>query len=271
MSNFFPKIKHYLAKIKENIWPGRFDGWIRIYPTLQCNLDCAYCIHSHNLADSKADEFQVVPWQRWAEFINQSGKNVIFTGGEPFLYPDFVKLLNAISADIKVKIYSNLSADMQDYIKNCRRPVIFFGTYHPAGGPVEKFIDTINALRAAGKFKGSIHMIGWTNQLEYITKAKEKFAQQRWYVYIDKDQYLQDDSSSMKFKKKARCTRRIYLLAPDGRRYLCISKMLRQKDALGNVLETGLGTEQVTMECQEYGYCNPCDRLGSTRIKPVKE
>ncbi len=267
MHNFFRKIKHVLAIIKEKIRPAGFDGWLRIYPTLRCNLNCAYCVHNHNLPESIADTYQLVPWQKWAEFINKTGRNVIFTGGEPFLYPDLVKLLNAISPGIKVKIYSNFSADMQDYIKNCQRQVIFFGTYHPVSGPVEKFIDTINAMRAAGKFAGNIHMVGWSKQLAFAKHAQQEFARHQWYVFIDDDQYRQDDSSCMKFKKKVHCTRRIYLLAPDGRRFLCVSKMLRQKDALGNVLETGLGADQVTIECQEYGYCNPCDNLGETKIK----
>jgi hypothetical protein len=131
---------------------------------------------------------------------------------------------------------------------------------------VDKFIGTINALRAAGKFAGSIHMVGWAKQLDFVKQAKEKFERHQWYVYIDDDQYMQDASSCMKFRKKVRCMRRIYLVAPDGRRFLCISKMLRQKDDLGNVLETGLGNDQVTVECQDYGYCNPCDKLGETRI-----
>jgi hypothetical protein len=266
MHNFIPKVKHALAKIKEKIWSSGFDGWLRIYPTLRCNLKCAYCVHNHNLPESMADTYQLVSWQKWAEFINKTGKNVIFTGGEPFLYPDFVPLINAISPGIKVKIYSNFSADMQDYINNCRRQVIFFGTYHPVSGPVDKFIGTINALRAAGKFAGSIHMVGWAKQLDFVKQAKEKFERHQWYVYIDDDQYMQDASSCMKFRKKVRCMRRIYLVAPDGRRFLCISKMLRQKDDLGNVLETGLGNDQVTVECQDYGYCNPCDKLGETRI-----
>lgn len=261
-----PKVKHTLAKIKEKIWPSRFDGWLRIYPTLRCNLNCTYCVHSHNLPESKADTYQLVSWQKWAGFINKTGKDVIFTGGEPFLYPEFVKLLNAIDVGIKVKIYTNFSADMQDYIKNCQRQVIFFGSYHPVSGPVDKFIGTINDIRAAGKFNGSIHMVGWTKQFEFVTKAKEEFVRHKWFVYIDNDQYLQDDSSCMKFRKKVRCTRRIYLLAPDGRRFLCISKMLRQKNALENVLESGLGPDQVTVECQDYGYCNPCDKLGETKI-----
>jgi sulfatase maturation enzyme AslB (radical SAM superfamily) len=267
---FAKKIKHGLAKIKEKIWPSGFDGWLRIYPTLRCNLNCTYCVHSHNLPESLADKFSLVSWQKWAEFINKTGKNVIFTGGEPFLYPDMVKLLNAVSPAIKIKIYSNFSADMRDYIENCRRPVMFFGTYHPSSGPVDKFIAAINALRAAGKFSGSIHMVGWDKQLDFVTKAKKEFNRQKWYVYIDDDQYLQDDSSCMRFKKKVTCARRIYLVAPDGRRFICVSKMLRQKDDLGNVLATGLGADQVTMECQEYGYCNPCDKLGETRIVMIK-
>ncbi|MDD5491394.1 MAG: radical SAM protein [bacterium] len=264
---FIRQIKHSLAKVREKIWPSGFDGWLRIYPTLRCNLNCAYCVHSHNLPESKADQYQSLSWQKWSEFINKTGKNVIFTGGEPFLYPDLVKLLNAISPQIKVKIYSNFSADMQDYIENCKRRVVFFGTYHPVSGPVDKFIGKINSIRAAGKFAGSIHMVGWTKQLDFVAKAKAEFNRHRWYVYIDDDQYLQDDSSSLKFRKKVHCTRRIYLIAPDGRKFLCVSKMLRQKDTLGNVLDAGLGEDRVTVECQDYGYCNPCDNLGETRIE----
>ena len=260
------KIKHILAKVREKIWPSGFDGWLRIYPTLQCNLHCAYCVHSHNLPESMAGKYSLVPWQKWAEFINKTGKNVILTGGEPFLYPDLVKLVNAISSAIKVKIYSNFSADLQDYISNCKRPVVFFGTYHPVSGPVDKFIETINAIRAAGKFAGSIHMVGWDKQFDFVNKAKQEFARHNWYVYIDDDQYLQDESSCMKFRKKVSCTRRIYLIAPDGRRFLCVSKMLRQKDTLGNVLEAGLGADQATITCQDYGYCNPCDKMGETKI-----
>ncbi len=268
---YIHKIKHGLAKIKEKVWPAGFDGWLRIYLTLRCNLDCPYCVHHHNLAGSRADQYELLPWQKWAEFINNTGKDVIFTGGEPFLYPDFVKLLNAISPGIKVKVYSNLSAEMDDYIKNCHRPVIFFGTYHPSSGPVDKFISKINALRAAGKFTGSIHMVGWGQQLDFVIKAKKEFARQEWYVYIDDDQYLTDDSSCMKYRKNVRCTRRIYLLAPDGRRFICVSKMLGQKDDLGNILTTGLGPDKVSVECQDYGFCNPCDQLGETRIKIMGE
>lgn len=268
---FIKKAKHGLAQLKKVILPPRFDGWLRVYLTLKCNLNCPYCVHNHNLNDSKALDYQMASWRQWAEFINQTRRNVIFTGGEPFLYPNFIELLNAINREIKVKIYTNLGADLQSFTRDCKKPVTFFATYHPSSGPLENFINTINRIRTAGKFKGNIHMVGWSKQRNFVSEAKETFAKNKWYVYIDDDQYLLANCSSLKFRKKAQCTRRIYLIAPDGRRFLCVSKMLRQIDALGNVFERGLGQELITVKCEEYGYCNPCDSLGETTMKVLGE
>ncbi len=260
------KVKHQLGRLRTHLLPVRFDGWLRIYLTLRCNLECPYCVHSHNLAESQAGAYNLVPWQEWAEFINRTGRNVIFTGGEPFLYPDLVKLLNAIKPEIKIKLYTNFGLDMREFIKEARRPVTFFGTYHPSSGPVRNFINTIDQLKAAGKFKGSIHMVGWSRQLDFVKQVQSQFAAAGWYVYIDNDQYLSAESSSLTFRRPAQCLRRIYLIAPDGRRFICVSKMLRQKDDLGNVLSKGLGPDLVTVQCAEYGCCNPCDNLGETKI-----
>jgi MoaA/NifB/PqqE/SkfB family radical SAM enzyme len=260
------KVKHQLGRMRDRLLPSRFDGWLRIYLTLECNLRCPYCVHNHNLAESKAGAYRLVPWQEWAEFINRTGRNVIFTGGEPFLYPDLVKLLNAINPGIKIKIYTNFGQDMRDFIAGIHRSVTFFGTYHPSGGPAQDFISTIDGLTAAGKFKGTIHMVGWEQQLDFVKKVKRQFADNGWFVYIDSDQYLTGAGSSLKFRKNVRCRKRIYLIAPDGRRFICVSKMLRQKDDLGNVLHDGLGPEKVCTLCPEYGYCNPCDSLGDTEI-----
>ena len=265
------EIKHSLAKIRDKIVLPGFDGWLRIYLTLECNLKCKYCVHNHNLSESKALDYTLKNWQEWVEIVNRIGRDVIFTGGEPLLYPDFVKLLNGIRKDIKVKIYTNFGVNTEQFIADIQRPVIFFGTYHPSSGPVETFINTINKIDKSGKFQGTIHMVGWKEQVDFLKKVKNKFSQHNWYVYIDKDQYLLSPGSSLQFKKKAKCTRRIYLIAPDGNRYQCVSKMLRQRDPLGNIFEQGLGAEKIDILCHEYGYCNPCDSLGETKIKILEE
>lgn len=264
---FTKKIKHTLSKLRNRILPTGFDGWLRIYPTLECNLRCPYCVHLHNQNESVVAAYRLVSWEQWADFINKAQRHLIITGGEPFLYPDLVRLINAIEPQLKVKVYTNFSLAVDEFVAKCRRPVTFFASYHPVSGAVESFLQRIEKVQAHGKFPGAIHMVGWERQLDFLKKVKEKFARRNWFVYIDEDQYHLSAAARMEFRKKVRCTRRIFLVAPDGNRYHCVSHMLRRVYSLGNVFRQELGPEKITLTCPDYGYCNPCDSLGETKIE----
>jgi organic radical activating enzyme len=263
----FKGVKHLIRRFMDKVIPARYDGWLRIYLTLECNLKCPYCVNLHNAADSKASEYKLMNWERWAEAINKAGRNVIFTGGEPFLYADLIKLINAVNPEIKIKIYTNLCAPVDEFVKALKRPVTLFASYHPSGVRVEKFIQNLNLLKGSDKAAVTIHMVGWRKQKELLMKVKKEFSKSGYYVYIDDDQYLISDAASMLFRKKASCTKKIALIAPDGNRFHCVSKMLRMKESGKSILDGIPSGDEFTTLCDEYGYCSPCDNLGETKIQ----
>ena len=166
-------LKHLARRIADKVIPARFDGWLRVYLTLECNLKCPYCVNQHNASASKASEYKLLNWERWAEAINTTGRNVVFTGGEPFLYPDIVKLINAIKPEIKIKIYSNLCVPLDGFAEELQRPVTLFASFHPCGVPVEQFINNLNLLKKSGLAALTIHMVGWRKQKDYLEKIRK--------------------------------------------------------------------------------------------------
>lgn len=71
-------------------------GHYCIYPTWECQLDCAYC----SIRRSKVDRSVApVDWQEWARALPRAvlaGSVVDIAGGEPLLYPGLVDLLHAL-------------------------------------------------------------------------------------------------------------------------------------------------------------------------------
>ncbi len=256
----------YFKFIKE------FDGYIRIYLTLECNLTCRYCVNQCH-SKEKLKDGNFISAKKWISSINRENRNVIFTGGEPTLHPDFIEIINSINPKIRVKVYTNLiwSDDFTErYINELNRPVKLFVSYHPSGGKPEPFIDRILRLQRAGKFNGIVHSVDYENQREFIKKARDKFKEAGIELTIDKDQEeVFSEACSQKSKSIVECSKKIILISPDGTRYQCVSKLVRGIDPLENMLVENLRKEQVYNTCHEYGYCAPCDMLGDVKIKKL--
>ena len=76
-----------------------------------CNLHCSYCLRDEDaLYHSPADFLSVELFARIARDARDSMgiEQVMFTGGEPTLHPDFGKLLAAVAAlDLKCSFVTN--------------------------------------------------------------------------------------------------------------------------------------------------------------------
>ena len=253
---------------KYRMWDARrYDGKLRIYLTLECNLSCRYCVNEHNPAESRALDYSLRRGEEWIRAINQIGRPVIFTGGEPSLHPDFFTILDGIRPEIEVAVFTNFSFDPHEYVRRVHRPVTFFGTYHPVSGPPDAFLKTIETLREKNAFRGYIHTVEWDKQKRYLDRSREAFLRVGWDPVRDRDQYTLSDCASMKFRRTVHCSREIILIAPDGTRYLCVSKLLRQANPLENIFEAPLRKGVVSRLCQDYGFCAPCDAVGVTPMK----
>ena len=66
-----------------------------VYTNFDCNLACSYCC-AESSPKAEARRFPVdLARQAFAEFSEQGGREVLFTGGEPFMHPELGELLAA--------------------------------------------------------------------------------------------------------------------------------------------------------------------------------
>jgi MoaA/NifB/PqqE/SkfB family radical SAM enzyme len=90
------------------LYDKEHDLGIEIELLTKCNFACRYCIYTQTRRkDSMLRDFDKV-----IDSINALGKKckVIITGGEPFLYPDFINACKRLSGNNDVLVLSNISS-----------------------------------------------------------------------------------------------------------------------------------------------------------------
>lgn len=262
----FNKLKQFKIyfKIRNS---GKQTFPLHILLTLNCTLRCSYCVNEFNSKNHPIKNPPLASAKNWINFINKKSKDVIFTGGEPTLHPEFIQLLNGIDKKLSVFIYTNFcwrEDFLEKFIQKIKRPVKFYGSYHVCSGKPERVLKTINSLRDNNLFDGVIHTVETKENHLFLQKVVKEFKENKWHLIVNKNQFdKQYPASSLKFKKRAKCSGQEVFFAPDGEFYPCLSKLLRQKDSLGNVFKNAKITEPISIICSEYGFCSPCDCEGS--------
>lgn len=271
-------LRKYVFKIKNKISIAFFnkslyDGKIHIYPTLRCNYDCPYCVDNYRKSDFDGYSFQLRSVEEWAGKINELGRDVVFTGGEPFLYKrdglSLTDLVNRLDRDIDVSIYSNMGIDLSDQLRRLRRQVTILVSFHPFEAKLPIFLKNIDTLRTLPGIKFTIHVVDADDNMTHpnVGVLKDELGRRNVPVMVDADQDF--EGSRRQFRLQAKCSRKIVLLGPDGTRYQCVGKLTRRADHLENVFQDGLGKDLSIVDCKEYGYCAACDWLGETKIDVI--
>ena len=87
----------------------------------KCNFRCPYCWFFKNweTMEKRNIYLSVQEWMvHWGRIHQKYGSiRVEITGGEPFLYPDFIELIKQLSSLHKVKITTNMSGDIETFVK----------------------------------------------------------------------------------------------------------------------------------------------------------
>lgn len=124
--------------------------------TRRCNFQCRYCYFPHETAPVEP----VVPAATLLDFLDATGEEWVvgMTGGEPFLYPDFVELCHALSRRHRISIDTNLSISrlVRDFARQldpARVHDLYIALHieeRRRKGLVEAFVEDILLLRERG-------------------------------------------------------------------------------------------------------------------------
>ncbi len=262
-TSVFNKLKktEFYWKIKNKI----VEPPAHIYLTLKCNLKCPYCVNEANPKENKHGEYELASADQWIKAINRMNKDVAFTGGEPTLHPEFIEIINGINKRLNVIVYTNLvwSEEFTNrLVNNLKRPIKILASYHPSSGKPERILEVLKKLRERRLFEGTIHSVGTKPQEKFLEeKIRPYFKKHGFFLTIDKDQFnfFNEERCNMKIRKNVRCSGKSIIIAPDGTRYQCVSKMLRMKDPLENIFQHPLKKGTISSICPDYGFCSPCD------------
>lgn len=127
-----------------------------------CNFSCKMCYVRKTPAQIQQEGKQLIPWQKWLELAKQCYEAgtlyLLLTGGEPFLYPNFRELYEALhKMGFIISINSNgtmIDEETVEWLKNwapCRVNVTLYGaspkTYKRICGHADGFEKALKAIK----------------------------------------------------------------------------------------------------------------------------
>lgn len=151
--------------------------WNIIY---SCNYRCSYCFF-----EGKWEEYGkrnvilsiqewVDIWKRIYEIYGRS--SILITGGEPFVYPDFVNILRGISEyHYPINISSNGTFDFEkisEHFDNTKISITL--SLHPEFNTVESVLEKKKKLKSAGFDSEFINFVAFPPLLDKMDTYVEK-------------------------------------------------------------------------------------------------
>ena len=142
-----------------------------------CNYRCNYCI-----VDTWRKTTYLNPegWKRiWDWIFEQYGSTHIrFSGGEPFIYPNFFRILRAIGEKHTLNITTNLSFDVEEFVKEVgsiadKAQLVISASFHPEFIQLKDFIEKISYLKSRGVY-ASVSLVAWPPFFKDILTIKEE-------------------------------------------------------------------------------------------------
>jgi len=131
--------------------------------TRACNFSCRYCSSSGRDIVSRK-----ISGQRLCRVLGEHGKNwtVHISGGEPFLYPDFIDICRELTNEFRIKVNSNLSLGKQvrefSSVINPDKVELILATLHIEErerlNNLEDFIENVLLLKNRG-FKITVKFV----------------------------------------------------------------------------------------------------------------
>jgi pyruvate-formate lyase-activating enzyme len=265
--------------------------YIAVFPTMRCNLNCSFCLNAFDKNFNRTG-FKELTGKEWVEALNRlesSSVPISFSGGEPFLHPDFLYILNNLKQELNIDILTNLynEALVNQFIsqvkpERIKRDAPYASirvSYHPEQMDAEKLIRNVKKLQDIG-FSVGIWAVQFPSpqQLQAITqmqfrckdagidfRVKDFTGQYKDELYGDYSKYPGCFSSNN--LKTCLCKTSELLVGPDANIYRCHRDLFTEENPIGNLLNSDFQVEDKFRTCNKYGQCHPCDVKLKTNFK----
>lgn len=172
------KRKELFRQPKEEIprFP-RLDPPYKVYwnweITYECNYKCSYCFFWKD----RKERYPPTGVCRYSEIWNSIFEkywscHIRFSGGEPFVYPNFIDLVAMLLERHTVDITTNLTFDIEMFLKKISPGgVSLSASFHPEFVGIEQFLDKVMLLNRKG-FPTGIAFVAYPSHLKDLERYK---------------------------------------------------------------------------------------------------
>lgn len=169
----FKKFHNRFSKFSKLDPPYRvYWNWDIIY---ECNYRCSYCIFWQE--EQYKQRYPYVEIDKWKEIWDNIFEkywccHIRFSGGEPFVYPNFIDLIAMLSQRHTVDVTTNLSFDIERFLNKIKpEGITLSASFHPEFVEIDKFIEKVLFLNNKG-FPTSVAFVAYPPYLENLEQYK---------------------------------------------------------------------------------------------------
>lgn len=151
--------------------------WNMLY---DCNYRCSYCFFEGKWEEYRRRNIYLSPdeWiEYWRRIYDKYGPPyLIITGGEPFIYPNFIEIIKELSKICyHINISSNSSGDLKRFVEEIDPQKVSLSiSYQPEFDKLENFLERALFLRRH-KFDGCLNFVSYPPYLKDIEYYKDSF------------------------------------------------------------------------------------------------
>lgn len=144
-----------------------FFSW---YLNNECNYKCSFC----KPQDIKTVFVDINKWiEVWDGIYDRyESCHIHISGGEPFIYPNFIELITRLSKKHTLEFSTNLSIDIGPFIENISpQKARLGGSFHPEFADFEDFLEKILLLKERG-YEVWVNYVAYPPHLKDMGKYK---------------------------------------------------------------------------------------------------
>jgi hypothetical protein len=261
-------------------------NYIAVFLTLNCNLNCSYCINRFNKLTPSGRTLSGDEWLQGLNLlVSRSDLPLTLQGGEPTLHPDFYRIVNGIRTDLHIDILTNLALNTDNFIaetlperlKRISPYASIRVSYHPEVMDIKLLAENVLKLQNAGYSIGIWGVLhpDWKNEInqahDYCTglgidfRTKELLGEHDGIMH---GVLSYPDACNRENHKTVKCRTTELIIGPGGDVFRCHADLYEGRAAVGHILDNDFTIDPGFRDCSNYGYCNPCDvKLKTNRFE----